>query len=73
MIPNPGCLPAPNQQRRHPDLPGFPGKNIGFPVPEGLPLFRAIAAAGGRMTLGQTTGCPVFAHFLTLLKSTVFS
>ena len=54
--------------------PCFSGKTGRFPAPERTPLFSGHSgrpeSAGSRDRLQVV---PVFAHFLTLLKSTVFS
>jgi len=51
---DPGCRPAMNRWHRCRDLPVFQEKTVGFPVPEGPPLFSG--HGGSRWALDSGTG-----------------
>jgi hypothetical protein len=71
---DPGCSPVTKPVASVKGSPCFSGKTGCIPAPEGTPLFSGHngrpESAGSRDWL---LSVPVFAHFLTLLKSTVFS
>jgi len=72
MIPHPGCLPAPNRQHRHPDLPVFQKKTIGFQVPEGHPLFSGNSGRRRAPEYGTEHRLSGFCAFSPAAKKHVF-
>jgi hypothetical protein len=64
---NPGCPPVKDRRHLRMDLPVFQEKLVGFRSLKEPLYFQAIAVIWWGRLKGQAAGCPVFAHFLTLL------
>jgi len=68
MLPNHGCLPAPNPQHRLMDLPVFQKKTIGVPVPERTSLFSGHSSHRGAPDFGTDDRLSNFCAFSPAAK-----